>query len=309
MACKGGAVADVTVGDCVELVETMRRVHTRGGQKKVDFYLRLRALGIFPGDAPHSIRAFGLAGGRLTIEQLVDRYRIQCRPIRDLLVDYLRERQPSLDFASLDAISRTLAGLFWARVEALAPGIDSLRLPPALVRAWKDELSTVKTHHDRRGRRADRGVDPPAEREGRTDARPGALSRHRTVGRRGSRPLGGVGRALPDQRRRGPEGQGTQAPQGPDGPAHPRAAACPARAGAHRQRPAPGCRTPPGRSSRHRTGRGHRRHRRDTAKGPRPQGHRTPRLGRGHRPPASGATCPTRTRRRSGRSPPSKSFG
>lgn len=144
MACKGGNIADVTVGDCVELVETMRRIHTRGGQKKVDFYLRLRALGVFPGDAPHSIRAFGLAGGRLTIEQLVDRYPIQCRPIRDLLVDYLRERQPSLDFASLDATSRTLAGLFWARVEALAPGIDSLRLPPELVRAWKDELSTVR---------------------------------------------------------------------------------------------------------------------------------------------------------------------
>lgn len=144
MACKGGAVIDVTVGDCVELVETMRRVHTRGGQKKVDFYLRLRALGGFPGDAPHSIRAFGLAGGRLTIEQLVDRYRIQSRPIRGLLVDYLRERQPSLDFVSLDAISRTLAGLFWARVEALAPGIDSLRLPPAVVRTWKDGLSTVQ---------------------------------------------------------------------------------------------------------------------------------------------------------------------
>ena len=144
IACKGGAIVDITVGDCVELVVTMRRVHTRGGQKKVDFYLRLRALGVFPGDAPHSIRAFGLAGGRLTIEQLVDRYRIQCRPIRDLLVNYLRERQPSLDFASLDAVSRTLAGLFWARVEALVPGIDSLRLPPAVVRAWKDELSTVK---------------------------------------------------------------------------------------------------------------------------------------------------------------------
>lgn len=144
LACKGGAIADITVGDCVELVETMRRVHTRGGQKKVDFYLRLRALGVLPGDAPHTIRAFGLAGGRLTIEQLVDRYRIQCRPVRDLLVDYLRERQPSLDFASLDAVSRTLAGLFWARVEALAPGIDSLRLSPAVVRAWKDELSTVK---------------------------------------------------------------------------------------------------------------------------------------------------------------------
>lgn len=153
-ACKGGNIADVTVGDCVELVETMRRVHTRGGLKKVAFYLRLRALGVFPGDAPHSIRAFGMAGVRLTIQQLVDRYPNQSRPIRDLLVDYLRERQPSLDFASLDTTSRTLAGLLWARVEALAPGIDSLRLPPELVRAWKDELSTVRrTTTDVAGRR------------------------------------------------------------------------------------------------------------------------------------------------------------
>src|SRR4029078_11606051 len=70
--------------------------------------------------------------------------RTGARPIRHLLVDYLRQRQPSLDFVSLDAISRTLAGLFWARVEALAPGIDSLRLPPAFIRAWKEELSTIK---------------------------------------------------------------------------------------------------------------------------------------------------------------------
>lgn len=31
-----------------------------------------------------------------------------------------------------DAISRTLADLFWARIEALAPGFDTLRLPPAV---------------------------------------------------------------------------------------------------------------------------------------------------------------------------------
>ncbi|WP_435832984.1 site-specific integrase [Nocardia vinacea] len=144
LACKGGGVADIVVGDCVELVETIRRVQTRGGQKKVDFYLQLRALGVFPGSAPHSIRAFGLAGGRLTIEQCVDRYRIKCRPIRDLLVDYLRERQPSLDFTSLDAASRTLAGLFWARIETLAPGSDTLRLPPEVVRAWKESIATVE---------------------------------------------------------------------------------------------------------------------------------------------------------------------
>ncbi|MET7304369.1 site-specific integrase [Embleya sp. NPDC005575] len=144
LASKGGLVADITVGDCVELVDTQRRVHVRGGQKKVDFYLRLRALGVFPEDAPQTIRAFGLAGGRLGIEELVDRYRLRCRPVRNLIVDYLRERQPSLDFASLDAISRTLAGLFWAELETLAPGIDTLRLPDEVARTWKENLKTKR---------------------------------------------------------------------------------------------------------------------------------------------------------------------
>lgn len=56
LACKGDVIADIAVGDCVELVETMRQVHIRGGRKKVDFYLRLRALGVLPEDAPHSIQ-------------------------------------------------------------------------------------------------------------------------------------------------------------------------------------------------------------------------------------------------------------
>jgi hypothetical protein len=142
LACKGGRIEDIVVGDCVELVDTQRQVHARGGQKKVDFYLRLRALGIFPPDAPPTIRAFGLAGGQLSVEELVDRYRLRCTPVRDLIVDYLRERQPALDFASLDAISRTLAGLFWAGIESIAPGIDTIRLPPELARQWKENLAT-----------------------------------------------------------------------------------------------------------------------------------------------------------------------
>ena len=144
MACKGGVVSDITVGDCVEMADTQRRVHSRGGQRKVDFYLRLRALGIFPADAPATIRAFGMAQGQLTVEELVDRYRLQCKPVRDLLVDYLKERQPALDYASLDSVSRSLAGLFWARIEALSPGIDTLQLPPEVARAWKEDLQTIK---------------------------------------------------------------------------------------------------------------------------------------------------------------------
>lgn len=144
LAAKGGVIADITVGDCVELIDAMRSTHARGGQKKIDFYLRLRALSIFPDDAPHSIRAFGAPVGQLTIEELVDRYPIRNQRIRGLLIDYLRERQPALDYNSLNSRAKTLAGLFWSRVEALAPELDSLHLPSDIVRAWKDDLAVVR---------------------------------------------------------------------------------------------------------------------------------------------------------------------
>jgi integrase len=143
LACKGGVISDITVGDCVELADTQRRVHARGGQRKVDFYLRLHALGIFPDGAPATIRAFGMAQGQLTIGELVDRYQLQCKPVRDLIVDYLRERQPALDYASLDSVSASL-GRFWSAIEALSPGISTLRLPPDVARAWKGDLQTLK---------------------------------------------------------------------------------------------------------------------------------------------------------------------
>ena len=59
-------------------------------------------------------------------------------------MDYLKERQPALDYASVEATGSSLAGLFWARIEALSPGIGTLRLPPEVARAWKEDLLTVK---------------------------------------------------------------------------------------------------------------------------------------------------------------------
>jgi hypothetical protein len=144
LALKGGTIVEITVGDCVELVDTPRRMHVRGGQKKVVFYLRLHALGIFLDDAPHTIRAFGLAAGRLTIEELVDRYPLQSMPIRNLIVEYLRERQPSLDFASprrgLPHPGRSVLG----PDRHHHPGIDTLHLPPDTARAWKEWVAVKR---------------------------------------------------------------------------------------------------------------------------------------------------------------------
>ncbi len=78
--------------------------------------------------------------GQRSVADMVDDYQLKCRPVRDLLVRYLDERKPALDYASLRNITGILAGLFWADLEAHHPGIDSLDLPPQIATEWKERL-------------------------------------------------------------------------------------------------------------------------------------------------------------------------
>ena len=61
----------------------------------------------------------------------------RCRPVRDLLVRYLTERGPAMDYTSLVNLTGKLVGLFWYDLERHHPGISSLRLDPAVATAWK----------------------------------------------------------------------------------------------------------------------------------------------------------------------------
>lgn len=152
----------------------------------------------FPKDAPHSIRAFGAPVGQLTIEQLVDRYPIE-EPTDPRSAHRLSARaSAALDYTSLNSRARGLAGLFWSRVETLAPGIDTLHLPPDVARAWKDDLRSItRTAVDAAGRSANNFAPKELQRQSVASAR--VLSRPRALGRRRSVPLGAVGGALPDQ--------------------------------------------------------------------------------------------------------------
>jgi hypothetical protein len=140
LAAKGGTIAGITVGHCLELLDVLAE---GGGNTSPYFYQLLHALGTFPPAAPPTVRAFKTPG-QLTVDQLVDRYPIACRPVRALIIDYLRERQPAVDHATLRSLSRALAGLFWRDLELHHPGIDSLRLAPGVAAAWKQRV-TVKT--------------------------------------------------------------------------------------------------------------------------------------------------------------------
>jgi Phage integrase family len=142
IAAKGGGLVDITIGDVLEIldVEAALRGQTRSGSAT---FRMLRVMGVF-GDGVPSLREIRSTGQR-PVEELVDRYPIACRPIRDLLVDYLKERQPALDYVTLRNQSYVLAGCFWRDLEQHHPGIDSLRLDPDTAGAWKRRLRTRTT--------------------------------------------------------------------------------------------------------------------------------------------------------------------
>lgn len=141
MAAKGGPVEQVRVGDCVELLATAARTRatTPSHLNSPLFYQLLRTHGDLGPDAPAAIEMFS-GRGQPSCEALIDRYRIACRPVRDVLADYLRERQPSMDFSSLQRHAYLLGKLFWADLEAHHPGIDSLQLPRDVAAAWKQRV-------------------------------------------------------------------------------------------------------------------------------------------------------------------------
>ena len=91
------------------------------------FYRMLRAMGIFGPGAPATWREIRSTGQR-TPEELIGRYCLECRPVRDLLVEYLRERQPVLDYGSMTSLACDLGMRFWQDLERHNPGISSLNL-------------------------------------------------------------------------------------------------------------------------------------------------------------------------------------
>lgn len=142
IAAKGGTLADITIGDVLEILDAEfdLRGQTRSGSAT---FRMLREMGIFGAGVP-TLREIRSIGQR-SVEELIDRYPITCRPVRDLLVDYLKERQPAIDYVTLRNHAYVLAKCFWLDLEQHHRGIDSLRLPRDVAGAWKQRLRTRNT--------------------------------------------------------------------------------------------------------------------------------------------------------------------
>ena len=141
IAAKGGRTADITVGDVLELLDAEAGAHAAPTRDGAVFYRLLHQIANFGEQAPARLREFRTPG-QLTPDELIDRYHLACGPVRDLLVDYLRERQPALDYKSLKDLSYYLGKQFWQDLEHHHPGIDSLHLPREVADAWKQRQRT-----------------------------------------------------------------------------------------------------------------------------------------------------------------------
>ncbi|MGW6971656.1 hypothetical protein [Streptomyces sp. NPDC054952] len=83
-----------------------------------------------------------LRHGQRPTAELVDAYNIQSTQVRNLLIRYLNERRPGIDYGTFRGLVRELAGVFWADIEAHHPEIDTLRLPDEVIDGWKERLVT-----------------------------------------------------------------------------------------------------------------------------------------------------------------------
>lgn len=95
----------------------------------------LAAAGVLEGTFFEALRR-----GRPSVEQIVDRYEIASRPVRDLFVAYLAQRSVAVDFSTLVATARCLCDCFWKQVEAIAPGIDTIDLPAGVAARWTEQI-------------------------------------------------------------------------------------------------------------------------------------------------------------------------
>ncbi|MEV4237061.1 site-specific integrase [Nocardia sp. NPDC049737] len=90
-----------------------------------------------------SLRAALREGQRPTAE-LVDRYRLRPGPVRDLLIRYLDERRPALDYNTFRSLLGVLVGTFWADIERHHPSLDTIDLPAEVAEQWKQRLQTCR---------------------------------------------------------------------------------------------------------------------------------------------------------------------
>jgi len=146
----GKTVAQLCGDDLLFYADVVR---TSGRQRREHLIWELLVvLGPLAGEAP-TLRATWSARGNSrqhSAATLVDRYGIPASGVRDLLVDYLQEIQPAMDYSSLEGLAYRLARLFWWEILQINPGQSDLALSAEVVTAWRERLALTLDGRPRR---------------------------------------------------------------------------------------------------------------------------------------------------------------
>ncbi|MET9887140.1 site-specific integrase [Streptomyces sp. NPDC006430] len=126
---------------CQDMLDLWQGLLIRRGQRPSGLTLAwdvLRELDILPPDTPALHDA--VRRQRPNVPEMVDFYGLACTDVRDLIVRYVSERAPAIDYSTTRQIIWKLASRFWKDLEDHHPGVDSLHLSHEVANAWKKRM-------------------------------------------------------------------------------------------------------------------------------------------------------------------------
>jgi site-specific recombinase XerD len=109
----------------------------------------LHRMGHFPAAAPATMRA-ATVQGRRTVAEMIGQHQVRDPDVRDLLAVYVGRRAVDLDYPTVEALARQLAGLFWSGIEKISPAQSGLRLSEATYQQWKASVAVLPSGRPRR---------------------------------------------------------------------------------------------------------------------------------------------------------------
>ena len=210
MAAKGGTVSDITVGDCLELAAPAAEHRRSLDDTSAYFYQLLHAMGVFPDAAPPTVRVVNAKHqGQISVEQMIDRYDIACRPCATCSWTTCANANPR------STTPRCGPGVRPGQAVLEGPGDpppgNRLAAPDARRRGSVETADRAENDPQQDRRRAERRGRAPARRSGHQlpGHGPGLLPRSRPMGDGRPRPLGHLGGSLPHPGRRDVAPKGT----------------------------------------------------------------------------------------------------
>jgi site-specific recombinase XerD len=143
----GRGLPDLTAEDFRATRQALIRLRWRKGSLDTT-WRHLRAVGLLQGEPDELSKV--IAKSRLTPSELVDRYEVRAEGVRDLLVEYLTERESTCDYTTLTTIALHVVKLFWIDLETHEPGLQTLAISREQAQRWKHRLQILATGGQRR---------------------------------------------------------------------------------------------------------------------------------------------------------------